>query len=42
MKMFNRMNFVIEGMNEKVQPVFANDVALAAMNALKMEESIGQ
>ena len=42
MKMFNRMNFVIDGMNGAVQPVFTNDVALAIMNALKMEESIGQ
>ena len=42
MKMFNRMNFVIEGMNAKVQPVFVNDVALAAINALKMEETMGQ
>jgi NADH dehydrogenase (ubiquinone) 1 alpha subcomplex subunit 9 len=42
MKLFNRMNWIIEGMNGKVQPVFVNDVALAAINALKMEESIGQ
>ena len=42
MKQFNRMNFIIEGMNEKVAPVFTNDVALAIVNALKMEESIGQ
>jgi len=42
MKMFNRMNFVIEGMNASVQPVFANDVALAILNSLKMEETIGQ
>ena len=42
MKMFNRMNFVIEGMNAKVQPTFVNDVALAAINALKMEETMGQ
>ena len=42
MKMFNRMNFVMEGMNSKIQPVFMNDVALAIMNCLKMEETIGQ
>jgi len=42
MKMFNRMNFVIDGMDAKVQPVFSNDVALAIMNCLKMEETIGQ
>lgn len=36
------MNFVIKGMNAKVQPVMANDVALAIMNCLKMEETIGQ
>ncbi len=41
MKMFNRMNFVIEGMNAQVQPVFSNDVALAVLNCLKMEETIG-
>ena len=42
MKMFNRMNFVIDGMDAEVQPVFANDVALAIMNCLKMEETMGQ
>jgi NADH dehydrogenase (ubiquinone) 1 alpha subcomplex subunit 9 len=42
LKMFNRMNFVIDGINGKVQPVFVNDVALAALNCLKMEETIGQ
>lgn len=42
MKLFNRMNFVIDGLNAKVQPVFINDVALAALNCLKMEETIGQ
>ncbi len=42
MKLFNRMNWVIEGMDEQVQPVYAADVALAVVNALKMEESIGQ
>ena len=36
------MNFLPEGMNSKVQPVFVNDVALAIMNCLKMEETIGQ
>jgi hypothetical protein len=28
MKLFNRMNWLIEGMNSKIQPVFINDVAL--------------
>ena len=42
MKMFNRMNWIVEGMDAKVQPVFANDVALAIINCLKMEETIGQ
>jgi len=42
MKMFNRMNWQIEGMDAEVQPVFVNDIALAMMNCLKMEETIGQ
>lgn len=42
MKMFNRMNWQIEGMDAKVQPVFTNDVALAISNCIKMEETIGQ
>lgn len=42
MKMFNRMNWQIEGMDAKVQPVYVTDVALAVMNALKMEETKGQ
>jgi NADH dehydrogenase (ubiquinone) 1 alpha subcomplex subunit 9 len=42
MKQFNRMQWVIEGMNSKIQPVFCNDVALAVLNCLKMEETIGQ
>jgi dTDP-4-dehydrorhamnose reductase len=41
MRMFNRMLWMIEGMNSKCQPVFANDCALAALNCLKMEETIG-
>lgn len=41
MKMFNRMNWQIEGMDAKIQPVFANDVALAIQNCIKMEETIG-
>lgn len=41
MKMFNRMNWQIDGMNAKVAPVYTSDVALAAMNCLKMEETIG-
>ena len=42
MKMFNRMMFQIEGMNANVQPIFSNDVALAIMNCLKMDETIGK
>jgi NADH dehydrogenase (ubiquinone) 1 alpha subcomplex subunit 9 len=42
MKIFNRMNWLIEGMNGRVEPVFINDIALAVINALKMEETIGQ
>ena len=42
MKMFNRMNWQIEGMNSKIQPVFVNDIALAMLQCLKMEETIGQ
>ena len=41
MKMFNRMNWCIDGMDAQVQPVYVNDVALAIMNCLKMEETIG-
>ena len=41
MKMFNRMNFVIDGMNSKIQPTFTNDVALAIYNSIKTESSIG-
>lgn len=42
MKMFNRTFYQIEGHNCLMQPVYANDVALAINNALKMDESIGQ
>jgi NADH dehydrogenase (ubiquinone) 1 alpha subcomplex subunit 9 len=42
MKMFNRMNFIVDGMNGKIQPVFVNDIALAILNCIKMEETIGQ
>mmetsp|Transcript_16419 Transcript_16419/g.27820 ORF Transcript_16419/g.27820 Transcript_16419/m.27820 type:complete len:177 (-) Transcript_16419:104-634(-) len=42
MKMFNRMNFVIEGMNGQIQPTFVNDVALAIYNSIKSEDSMGQ
>jgi len=42
MKLFNRMNFVIEGMNAEVQPVFTNDVALAIYNCIKSEETMGE
>ena len=41
MKMFNRMNWQVEGMDALVQPVYVTDVALAIMNCLKMEETIG-
>jgi len=39
MKMFNRMHFVIKGMNGKVQPTFSDDVCLAIFNALKDEKT---
>lgn len=42
LKLFNRTFFRIEGANGQVQPVFTNDVALAALNCLKMDETIGQ
>lgn len=42
MKQFNRMNFVIEGMNSKVQPVWSNDVALAVYNCIKTEDTMGK
>lgn len=42
MKMFHRMNWIVDGMDAEVQPVFANDVALAILEALKMDETIGQ
>lgn len=42
LKMFNRTFFRIEGANGLVQPVYFNDVALAVMNCLKMDETIGQ
>lgn len=42
MKMFNRTLFRIEGSNGLIQPVDADDVALAAVNCLKMDETIGQ
>lgn len=42
MKIFNRMNWLIEGMDSDVQPVFVNDICLAILNCLKMEETIGQ
>ncbi len=42
LKLFNKMNFVIEGMDSNCQPVYANDVALAALNCLKMDETIGE
>lgn len=37
-----RMNFLMEHMDARVQPVFANDVTLAIINCIKMEETIGQ
>ena len=42
MKMFNRLMWQMEGMDANVQPVFTNDVALAILNCLKMEETIGK
>ena len=42
MKLFNRMNFVVEGANSRIQPVFVNDVGLAIFNCIKNEETIGQ
>ena len=39
--MFNRMNFVIEGMNGKIQPTFTNDVALAVYNSIKNDKTAG-
>ena len=42
MKMFNRMQFVIAGItNTEFQPTYVNDVALAVVNAIKMQESAG-
>jgi NADH dehydrogenase (ubiquinone) 1 alpha subcomplex subunit 9 len=41
MKMFNRMNWLIDGMDSNIQPVFVNDICLAVINCLKMEETIG-
>lgn len=40
--MFNRMNFVIDGMNSKVQPVMSNDVSLAIYNCIKTESTSGK
>ena len=42
MKLFNRSLYRIEGQNGRWQPVFLNDVAQAAINCLKMDETIGQ
>lgn len=42
MKKFNRMNFIIKGMDANVQPTFANDVTLAIYNAIKTDETKGQ
>lgn len=42
MRMFNRSYFMIEGANARIQPVLTNDVALAVVNAIKMDETIGQ
>lgn len=42
MKMFNRMDFCVEGQNGTVEPVFTNDVAMAILNSLKMEETTGK
>lgn len=42
MKLFNRTCFRIEGANALIQPVDATDVALATLNCLKMDETIGE
>ena len=42
MKMFNRMDWCIDGHDGRVQPVFSDDVALAILNCLKMDETIGK
>lgn len=42
LKMFNRTFFRIEGANGLVQPVNAGDVALACVNCLRMDETVGQ
>lgn len=42
LKLFNRTFFQVKGANALVQPVDAGDVALAVMNALRLDESAGQ
>jgi len=42
MKAFNRTFFRVEGANGLIQPVHHTDVGLAAINCLKMDETIGQ
>lgn len=42
MKMFNRTFFRIDGANGLVQPVYYQDIATAAVNCLKMDETKGQ
>jgi len=43
MKLFNRMQFIINGINgNEFQPTYVNDVALAIVNAIKMNETAGK
>lgn len=42
LKAFNRTFFRVKGANGLVQPVHFTDISLAALNCLKMEETIGQ
>ena len=42
MVMFNRTLYRIEGQNASWQPVFVNDVSMAAINCLKMDSTVGQ
>lgn len=41
MKMFNRMNFIVDGAQAQIQPVHIHDIVLALMSVLKMEETRG-
>ena len=42
MKMWNRTMIAVDGANGLIQPVYTGDVATAALNCLRMDESIGQ